>query len=271
MYKLILVLFLALSSGRAWGAITWGADFFSGGSVTSDSQTVTASIGSTGANSMLVVLIHANSNYSTPIAVDYGGNSLTSLGGKVTYSGSVTIYREVFYIIGNLTNGQNIHVFSGSPTTLGQTGATAWNIDYFTYGGVQSIGTTSVNATNFATSSSGSPVSVAFNFTPSASNSTILQLLQIQASNTCGSTYATVNGTVRQAINWTVIGPSAEATGLSDYAPGSTSTYSLSQSWNPNFCTQSAYGWGIEIIPTGASPTPVAPKRGSLMMMGVGR
>lgn len=252
--RAFLLALLLLASG-ARGAITYGSDYVGTASVNTDSVTVTATLGSTGANSILFVAVMAESNYS-PITVDYNGATLTSLGGKIAYTASATVYREVFYLIGNLTSGQNIHVFSGSPTTLGQLGATFWNIDYWTYGGVSSIGTTSVNATNFTTTSSGSPVSVAFNFTPSSSTSTILQLLANQATNTCGSSYTTANGTVRRGITWSTIGSKSESLALSDYAPGSTSTYSLSQSWNQNFCTGSAYGWGIELLQSGGGSTP---------------
>lgn len=249
MRRLLLVLILLLC-GRAQAAVTFGSDWASTGSGVTDSITVTATLGSTGANSILFVLLQAESNYSTP-SVDYNGTAMTSLGGKVTYSGSVTVYRELFYLNANLTSGQNIHVFSGSPTTLGQSNSKAWHINYFTYGGVSGIGTSSVNATNGATSSSGSPVSVAFNFTPTFASSKMIHLLNVQASNTCGSTYASVFGTVRQNLSWTTMGALATSEGMADYAPGSTTLYSLSQSWNPNYCGESAYGRGVELVDAG--------------------
>jgi hypothetical protein len=207
--------------------------------------TTTATLGSTGANSILFVLVEAESNYSTPIDVDYNGTALASLGGKVEYTATSTIYRELFYLNANLTSGQDIHVFSGTPTTLGQTGSKAWAVSYWTYSGVSSIGATSVNNTNFVTSSSGSAVTVAFNFTPTVSSSTILQILA--GVGQCRNGYAVASGTVRQAIAQTSLGALTAWVAFSDYKPGSTSQYSLSQDFNPQFCANSAYGWGVEL------------------------
>jgi hypothetical protein len=268
MKTIILALSLFLT-GRASAAITFGSDWATTtGANVADSLTQTATLGSTGANSILFVILEAESNYSTPV-VDYNGAALTSLGGKVTYSGSVTIYRQLFYRNANLTSGQNIHVFSGTPTTLGQTNSKAWHISYWTYSEVSGIGTTSVGAANTATSASGSPVSVSFNFTPSNSSSTMIHLLPIQASNTCGSTYASTFGTVRKAIAFTTFGAVSAALPFADYAPGSASLYSLSQRWNPNFCSESAYGWGVEMLQSAAAVG--GPNTGSMMTTGCGR
>lgn len=270
--KSLLLAALLLIAAHTRAAITYGSDYTSTGSITTDSITQTATLGSTGANSILFVVVEAESDYTTPLTVDYNGTALTSLGGKVTYSGSVTVYRQVWYLNANLTSGQNIHVFSILPLTLGQVGSKAWHIRYWTYGGVSGLGTTSVNATNFSTSSSGSPVSVAFNFTPTSASSTILHLLPTQASNTCGSTYATTLGTVRQTMTWTTTGAIQHSLPFADYAPGSTSLYSLSQSWNPNFCSETAYGWGIELLDAGgaATPTPAPLPPNSFMLNGCG-
>jgi hypothetical protein len=268
--KRILLALLVLLSAKSWAAITYGSDMASTtGTNVADSLTQTATLGSTGANSILFVEVIAESDYSTPIAVDYNGVALTSISGKLTYSGSATVYRELFYLNANLTSGQNIHVFSGTPTTLGQTFSKAWFIRYWTYGNVNGLGTTAVGNTNFASSASGSPVSVAFNFTPTSASSTIMQTLVVQASNTCGNTYAAVNGTIRAALSWTTFGVASSSSGLSDYAPGSTSLYSLSQSWNPQLCTETGYGWGVELLDAGgAGPTPYI---GSLLMTGCGK
>jgi hypothetical protein len=228
--------------------ITFGGDFSSTAAITLDSLTQTATLGSTGANSILFVVIEAEGDYSA-VSVDYNGAAMTSLGGKITYSGTATIYREFWYLNGNLSSGQDIHVFSGSPTTLGQAGSRAWHVYYFTYGGVGGLGTTSVNATNFLTSNSGSAVSVAFNFTPSSTTSSIVQMLSLNAQNAaCALNYSPANGTPRQSLASVTLGAVGAEIAFSDYAPGSTSQFSLSQDFTPNFCNYTGYGWGIELL-----------------------
>lgn len=233
-------------------AITYGSDFATSASLTSDGSTPTLTLGSTGANSILFVLIEANSNYSTPLTITYNGVALTSLGGKVTYTGTGTAYKELWYLIGNLTSGQTLSISSGSPTTLGQTGSQAWSYRTWTYGGVSSIGTTSIDATNFTTNGAGSPVSVAFNFTPSSATSSILQILQGNSVSTTTSTYASTFGTMRRDIVAIQNAANGVWIGFSDYAPGSTSLYSLSQSFNPNFTSATGWGWGVELLPAGS-------------------
>ena len=236
-------------------AITYGSDFSTSASSTSDSATPTLTLGSTGANTILFVLIEANSNYSTPLTVTYNSVALTSLG-KVTYTGTGTVYKELWYLVGNLTSGQTLSISSGSPTTLGQTGATAWSYRYWTYGGVSSLGTTKINATDFATSSGGTPTTVAFNFTPSSASSSIMQLLAGNSVSTTTSTYATVNGTVRRDIVAVQNAANGVWIGFSDYAPGSTSTYSVSQSFNANFTSATGWGWAVEMLAFGAGGPP---------------
>jgi hypothetical protein len=267
MRAFFLTLLLGLCSAT-YGAATYGSDFVTTTSGNADSLTQTATLGSTGANSILFVLIEAESAYSTP-SVDYNGVALTAIGtASVLYTGTQTISKGLFYLQGTLTSGQNIHVFSGSPTTLSQGGSKIWHIRYWSYGGVSGVGTSSVDATQFATSASGSPVAVAFNFTPSASTSTILQLMPGQGSS-CPINYTVANGTVRQAILTGTIGGTAPWFAMGDYAPGSTSTLSLSQSFTPNFCTSTGYAWGVEMLASGSSGGGNPPNN-SLMMMGVG-
>jgi hypothetical protein len=225
--------------------ITYGADFVKGASTSTDSVTITATLGSTGANAILFVLVEAEGDYSDPIGADYNGTALTSLGGKVEYTATATIYRELFYLNANLTSGQDIHVFSGTPTTLGQTGSKAWAVSYWTYSGVSSIGSTSVNSSNFVTASSGTAATVAFDFTPTVSSSTVLQILA--GVGQCRNGYAAASGTVRESIAETSLGAITAWVAFSDHKPGSTSQYSLSQDFNPQFCTNSAYGWGVEL------------------------
>jgi hypothetical protein len=167
----------------------------------------------------------------------------------VTYTGTGTTYKELWYLIGNLTSGQTLSINSGSPTTLGQTGSQAWSYRIWTYGGVSSIGTNAINATNFTTSSAGTPVSVAFNFTPSSAASSILQILQGNATSTTTSSYSSTFGTMRRDIVAIQNAANGVWIGFSDYAPGSTSLYSLSQSFNPNFTSTTGWGWGVELLP----------------------
>lgn len=266
---LILAILLALRPSLK-AAIIYGADYTSTAGITTASLTQTATLGSTGANSILFVEVESGANYNTPISLDYNGVALTSIGGKVTYSGSGTIYREFFYLNANLTSGQNIHVFSATTgTNLSNGGANTWHIRYWTYGGVSGIGTTSINATNFTTSASGSPVSTAFNFTPSSATSTILQMLVIQG-NTCANTYSPTNGTTRFTGYPVYYGSGAVGLAASDYAPGSTATYSLAQSWTPQYCSQTSYGLGVELLPVGGGGGSGTPAKNSFMMMGVG-
>jgi hypothetical protein len=231
-------------------AITYGSDFATAANLTADSATAALTLGSVGANSVLFVDIEAESNYSTPLTVTYNGVALTSLG-KNTYTGSGTANKELWYLVGNLTSGQNLFINSTTPTTLGQLSSKVWRYRTWTYGGVSAIGAATADATTFTTSATGSPATVAYNFTPTVSTSTIMQLLAGNSISTTTSSYATVNGTVRQAIATSVMGAVSTWFAFSDYAPGSTSLYSLSQSFNANFTSATGWGWGVELKPVG--------------------
>jgi len=261
----MLLLALLLLVGRAQAAITYGSDYVSTAQSQLDSLTQTATLGSTGANSILFVVITSEYDFDTP-SVNYNGVAMTQLLPRSTFSGSATYYRQTFYINANLTSGQNITVFSGSPRKLnGSTSDKAWHIRYFTYGGVNGIGTKDVTALWFTTSTSGSAVNTALSFPAlSASTSSVVRLLVVQSGGRCANTYTTDFGTVRSGLTanagappqYETIGAWSEAIAIADYAPGSTSSVTINQGWNPQFCTASGYGWGIELLDAGGGPTP---------------
>ena len=235
-------------------AIAYGNDYNNTASQTTSSSSNTLTLGSTGANSMLIVVLESEVAYGV-ISVTYNGVALTSLGGSVNYSATTNQYKEVFYLIGNLTSGQTLSISSVSGTALGNGGSSAWHNYYFTYGGVGSVGSSSINATNTTSGTGAGSLTVAFNFTPSSSTSTILQLLPGNQGSIVVSNYTTLTGTARQGQSATpagaIFGGKSSWLSFSDYAPGSTSLYSLSQSWKPNFNNNTGYGWAIELNPPG--------------------
>jgi len=232
-------------------AISFGNDYAVSSISTANTRTDALTLGSIGANSILFVLVEAaNNDYTTPITMEYNSVPLTSLGGKQTYVGAGTnTYKELFYCVDSLTSGQNLFIDSNVTTGLGQNGARSWIYRYWTYGGVDSLGTTKVNTTDFTTSAAEGPVSVAFNFTPTASNSTILQMLPGNSISITTTTYGSTTGTTRQGISPLTYGAASGWLAFSDYAPGSDSLYSISQSFWPNFTTATGYGWGVEMLP----------------------
>jgi hypothetical protein len=73
--------------------------------------------------------------------------------------------------------------------------------------------------------------------------------------STTTTTYGSTTGTMRQDITPTTYGSSSGWLAFSDYTPGSTATYSVSQSFNPNFTSATGYGWAMELIPPGSRNT----------------
>jgi len=238
-------------------AISFGSDYAVSTVSTANTRTDALTLGSTGNNSVLFVVIEASNNdWSTPITVEYNSVAMTSLGGKLAYVGAGTnIYKEVFYCVDNLTSGQNLVINSNATTGLGQNGARSWIYRHWTYGGVSALGTTKVNTTDFTTSGAAGPVSVAFDFTPSATNSTILQMLPGASISITTTDYASNFGTMRQDISPLTVGAGTGWMAFSDYAPGSDNLYSISQDFSPNFTTATGYGWAIEMLPVTASAT----------------
>lgn len=235
-------------------AITYGSDYSSSTSSTSNTRTDALTLGSTGANSLLIVQIEQSTTvWSTPITIQYNGVDLTPLTTIGTYNGSNDVaYSRLYYLNANLTSGQNLFIDSNVTTGLGVNGSVSWKYRYFTYGGVTGgLGTIKVNATDFTTSSAGTPVSVAFSFTPSSSTSTILQMLPGWSISTTTTTYSSDTGTMRQDIAPTTYGPNSSWLAFSDYAPGSTSPYTITQYFTPNFTNATGYGWAIELLESG--------------------
>ena len=255
---LFLLPLLALAGGLRAAAPVWGGELPAlPASTTGPSISSTLTLGASGANSILIVIIDAATNFSAPV-ISYNGLSMTALAAVVSYAGSQQVYRQIFYIT-HPVSGQTLSIANGAPTTLNNGGGTAWQYQWFTYAAINEtapFGTLSVNATNLQTSAINGTVTVSFNFTPSSAGSTIVQMARFQG-NTCNSAYAAANGTVRRSIQQQFAGGNAMGWAFSDYAPGSTSTYSLSQSWNPSSCGQTMYGWGIELMPV-ATNTPTA-------------
>lgn len=248
------VLGLVSLAGLARAAVpVWGGELVAlPASSSANSASATLTLGASGANSLLIVVIDAVTNFSAPV-ISYNGLSMTALGATVAFG---TIFRRVYYIT-HPVSGQTLSIANGAPTTLNTGGSVSWQYQWLTYSGVSELapfGTTDISAGHSQISSSGSPVSVAFSFTPSSAGSTILQMGRIQGS-TCSTSYASVNGTVRRSIQQQNFGGAAAGWAFSDYAPGSTSAFSLSQSWNPAFCSSTFYAWGIELLPVGPAPT----------------
>ncbi len=255
MKKALLLLGLFLLATPSYAAFTFG-NFVRSASFTSDQETPTITLTEDGTDSILIVVLIVQADYSG-VTVEYNGNAMTSLGGKINYTGTQTMRREVFWIT-DQTSGNTLDIDStGETTTLGSGGGMSWRYEFFTYGGVDGttpIGETSINATNFTTSNSGSPVTTSFSFNPDVSNSRIVQIMQIQGS-TCAINYNGDNGTDRKEMECGTMGGTQNCVGLSDYEPGSGSPYTLGQTWTPNFCSNTGYGWGIELL-SAVPPTP---------------
>jgi hypothetical protein len=238
-------------------AITYGSDYAVSSSSTSNTRTDALTLGSTGSGAILFVVIEQTTNaWSEPITIQYNGVDLTPLTTLQSYSGSNSAtHSRVYYLNNSLTSGQNLFINSSATTGLGINGSVSWRYKYFTYGGVAGgLGTVKINTTDFTTSSGGTPATVAFNFTPSSATSTILQMLPGFSISTTTTTYGSTTGTTRQNISPSSFGSNASWLAFSDYAPGSTSTYSISQSFNPNFTSATGYGWAVELL---QSSTPV--------------
>jgi hypothetical protein len=194
------IAFLPLNAGAA--NPSYDGDAFVSASQTGNNISSALTFGtSAGGAYVLFVEIDSSGNFwnTTAGTITYGGTAMTSLGGVITYNQTQTVYRSLYYIA-NPASGGTL-VISGGTTALG--GSTAWNYKWWTYSNAASsspIGTTSINATNYGTGSSNTPVTAAFNFAPSsATNSTVLQMLMTQG-NTCAGSYAAANGTVRRPL-----------------------------------------------------------------------
>ena len=198
---------------------------------------------SAGGSYVLFVLIDSSGTFTAP-TITYNGVAMTSLGGIITYGAA---RRSLYYAVAPVS-GKPLTIISGT-TPLG--GSSSWDYRWWTYSNTDAttpLGTTSVNAANFVSGSGATPATVAFNFTPSNANSTILQFLGI-VSNTGAPTYTTAHGTIRVPAAMQGVGSTQTGWAFSDYAPGNTTQYSLSQAYNPNNNGGTAYGWGIEILP----------------------
>ena len=115
-------------------------------------------------------------------------------------------------------------------------------------GRLHAFGAYNLSASNVQTSNSATTLTNNFTFTPTQSTSTILQLAQFQG-NTCMNTYNGVNGITAFSIQSHFMGADQVGWCMSYYAPGSSSSYTLGQTWVPNNCFESMYGWGIELLP----------------------
>lgn len=255
-YFFTILLAVLSVKGSAAATAAYGNDYTNTVPITyTASLTVTAAaLGSVGANCALFVIVESNANFTVgSVHVDYNGVKLTQIGTGNVYSDTQTIYRKVWCLTGTFTGGTDIHVFSGGSIPVNHGGA-AWHIRYFSYSGVGGVNTVSITGTNVTTSNSLAPVSTAFNFSNFGSQSTVLQMLPGQGS-LCPNTYIPDNGTTRQDFDNSSLGPNSVSFAFSDYAPGASVTYSLSQKWIPGGCTHSSYGWGVEMAYTPATPT----------------
>jgi len=253
-----LLLFGSAFSGRLDAAITYGGDSTivnMGNGSTGATSTLT--LGSSGANAILIVILEAGGNFTggSP-AVSYNAVGLTPIG-AVFAVGSA--YYQVYYTT-NLTSGKTLSITSSGGSSLDGNGGWGWSYNWFTYNGVSAsspIGTTALGSTHSATGSSNATVTASFSFTPSVSNSTIVQY-SVMFGNTCWNTYGTGFGTVRGSTSFYDDGM-AVGYGLSDYTPGSSSAYTLSQSFIPQYCSETIYAWGIELLPAVANSPTITP------------
>ena len=246
---------LALSA-QALAVPTYGGDATVSASGSGASISTSLTLGASGSGSVLIVIIDAQTNFSAPV-ISYNGVAMTSMGAVVQYSGSTTVYRQVYYAK-NPVSGQTLSIANGAPTTLNNGGANAWQYEWFTYSGVDPatpIGSTDIGNSHNQTSSSGSAQNVNFSFTPSNAGSTVLHMAHIQG-NTCANSLSSTGATVRRAIQNQSMGSAGTGWGFSDRAPGSTSAYSVSQGWTPGSCSETFYGWAIELLPPLATNTP---------------
>ena len=85
-------------------------------SLSSSTTAATLTLGASGANSILFVTIDAPVNFSAP-TISYNNLSMTPLGPVVSYNGSATIFRQVYYIT-NPVSAKTLSIASGAPTSL---------------------------------------------------------------------------------------------------------------------------------------------------------
>ena len=214
-------------------------------SYTSGAMTLAAS----GANSILIVIVSSENSVSG-LTVNYGGNPMTPLGSQVAYGNGATSYFNIFYITGQA---------SGGTLAISGTGLSPFGYMWMTYAGVNAagpIGATSINASNVINSSAGSLQTQSFSFTPQNAGSTVVEYLTIaDGAGNLGTGYTVANGTVRQGPTGA---SNSHMTGgaFADFAPGSTSPFSLSESINPNYSSLGAALLGIELLPPVATNSP---------------
>jgi len=254
---IILFAVLVLAGFSAAANPGYDSDFTSSAALTANSATSTLTFGtSAGGCYVLFVEIESSGNFwqTTAGTITYGGTAMTNIGGIITYNTTQTVYRALYYIA-NPSSGGALSI-SGGTTALG--GASSWRYRWWTYSNAactSPIGTTSVNATNYSTGSSNQAITVAFNFTPTSTTSTIMQMLLMQGTLTSSINYGAAKGTVRVTANQATLGSVAPGFDMSDYSPGATSAYSLSQNFNPDYTTETGYGWGVEVLGIILTPT----------------
>ena len=246
--RLALSLFLALGlGGPLAAAITYGGDATFSSTVTTSNTSVSLGLGSTGANAILFVMVESSVSFTSP-TITYNGVTMNTIGVVGTYNGTVTLYRELFYVT-NLANNKTLSITSGS-TALDNGSGKPWNYLWFTYNGVNTsspIGNKSVGNTYNASGNSWPTVTASFSFTPSASTSRIVELAMIQSGSNSWSNYGVGSGT-NESSGGISMWSWAPGYGLSDYAPGSIAAFSVSQSMKPNWNATTIYGWAVELL-----------------------
>src|SRR5665213_1416366 len=236
----------------AHAAIVYGNDahYVNPGFVSVTSVALT--LGQSGNGSTLLVVIGAE-NSPGALTVTYDSVTMTLRGSAST--GWVTPSFFDVYSVSNPVSGQNLDISGASALS-------PFSFMWFTYGGVSSvnpIGNVSITANTLITSNAGTVQSNSFLFTPSVATSTIIEYMAFAQNSglpaVAGMTYAVTNGSVRRSLTATA-NSHVTGGGFGDYAPGSTTAFSLGESVNPNFNAFGGMLWGIELLPSAPTATP---------------
>jgi uncharacterized repeat protein (TIGR01451 family) len=220
------------------GAPTYNSDYSHANAATS-SFTVSACT-----NQILIVIVQMPSNFGVTGAT-YGGTAMTEIG-AFSVAGT-DIHTRAFYLTNPAAGTANVVI----------SGVNSWDpvwVHRYTYCGVNQ--TTPIGATATSTGTSGGPTFTrSTSITPTNSGSTIAQMFALQ---TCSqnTTQSLSVGTARASAGigmW-----NQHSFGLGDYAPGSTSSYTLNHGLSGGGgCGGSGQvGMLLELMPAGATGTP---------------
>ncbi len=204
----------------------------------------TENLGASGNGAVLfaVVTSYAAQSFST---FDFAGTAMT-LVGSAEIGGTTGTYVYVYDQQSPPASG----VFDITPCQNTPAG-----LLMFSYSGVGSVASgagTVINAANSYVGNSGNNQNISFNVTPATAGDVVVELLtQICSCSTAMNAYSATPGTLRLGV--TAIGSEA-ASAFYDDAPGSTSLFSVSQTFNPQYNGMDVLGLSLDLEPAG-TPT----------------